>query len=140
MTSLKDLTYTYTPPVQTYTVRAIYGYDTFTAPEGYKFTGEFRLPIVGEQYLSVGFTVTTALGPQITYNVPRLILAPLPKRKRWVIEQVEDRPRRLEPGESGCHHSASLAVMEPAIYTNRTNIRTESEFLIVSIHEEEVAG
>lgn len=80
-----------TEPV--YTVRDAYGkpFSELTPPEGWEFTGEFRVPLSHEDWLS-------SYEPKITSRVqtfptlwcPRLILRQI-KRKRIIFEEIARR-------------------------------------------------
>ena len=94
-------------------IQSVYGHpkSKLTAPEGYEFTGEFRIPKFGELCLPNGWRVMKdaqaykwqlrdAQSP--TYR--RLILRELPMKKeirRWMLTETLEKPRLLKTGEFG---------------------------------------
>lgn len=61
---------------------------------------DFRYPRVGERFLDIGSMLITT-GLYGTYEYPRLILEPLPKRKVFTFTETGEAERLLGHGECG---------------------------------------
>jgi len=62
------------PAPKPLTVKDIYGVDNPVIPEGWVNTGEFRVLVNGDKYLSAGLRVYTSCCPKETGGSPRIIL------------------------------------------------------------------
>lgn len=64
-------------------------------PAGYEYTGEFRIPVGGERYISLSGSVVTHPASSTPASTPRVILRRKPKRKLLIREYL-----RREYGQS----------------------------------------
>lgn len=111
--NIENLKYTEEKLVRTTTsVVDVYKTEPIVAPIGWKFTGEFRLPLPEEYALNknawVGEFLWTkkCIQEAVEDNTfsPRLILekiTPPPKKKRYIFEETGELPRTLVNGEYG---------------------------------------
>jgi len=98
------------------TLREVYGVDDVTIPQGWEWTGEWRIPKEGDTYVAVHSYDAQVCHADSSFWSPRLIIKERPKKKWFKAEAVARLPKK---GDWYCSQGVwTEAAMNTYMYAN----------------------
>jgi len=98
------------------TLREVYGVDEVTIPQGWEWTGEWRIPKEGDTYVAVHSYDAQVCHADSSFWSPRLIIKERPKKKWFKAEAVARLPKK---GDWYCSQGVwTEAAMNTYMYAN----------------------